>query len=213
MISTLIISWKNRNEPLKLAIDESQSLLIDNNPDKAVFCFKEGIFSKIILNYDGVFPLDQKFFFQLHLILKNGGLLHFLNPTSDHLNVKLLIAGFVSTNPENDSAPQYKKPEWAGKTASLNKNKVNNQPVKVSVNQDTQIPSKTSKAVLGMFSYESLVKTVDDYNPRALNGEKSKFIDEDKLLENEVGYSKLAKEENCSTKPKACKNCSCGRNN
>ena len=37
------------------------------------------------------------------------------------------------------------------------------------------------------------------------------LVDEDDLLANEPSYNPLAKAEDCSTKPKACKNCSCGR--
>ena len=38
------------------------------------------------------------------------------------------------------------------------------------------------------------------------------MIDEDTLLDDNENYQKFGIEaENCSTKPKACKDCSCGR--
>jgi len=43
------------------------------------------------------------------------------------------------------------------------------------------------------------------------NTDDKEIINEDNLLENEEGYNQLGKDEPCSTKPKACANCSCGR--
>jgi hypothetical protein len=209
MISDLVLTWEGSN-PNPWNIKPEDSLIVNQNIDKAIYCFKENTFNKILLSNEKSSTFDQKYLYQLHSLLKNGGSLAFSSDVADDTKKKLMLAGFIQNK---EQAHEFNKPEWSGKVATLKKKQAapasettNNTTVKISTEQKTNgifSNGESVKPIVGMFSYDKLVTTA--------NAKPGDLIDEDKLLEGEAGYTKLAKEENCDTKPKACKNCSCGR--
>lgn len=73
---------------------------------------------------------------------------------------------------------------------------------------------ENNKEVCGQYSFDK-VYTVDPSklkNPFENISDLKETIDEDELLKGEENYVPFQKgEDSCATKPKACKNCSCGR--
>jgi len=72
-----------------------------------------------------------------------------------------------------------------------------------------------AKPIMGIHNYQDQFVKLDSQNQKnpfssVKIGDKD-LIDEENLLSNDPTYTQLAKDESCSTKPKACKNCSCGR--
>jgi len=94
-----------------------------------------------------------------------------------------------------------KKPSWAGKgVATLKKKPAAGAAVKLNADDDIGLGSKAEEKKENPFA---------KFSTQAVNNKE--IIDEDNLLDNEASYNRLGADESCSTKPKACANCSCGR--
>lgn len=125
--------------------------------------------------------ISQEEFKQLSQMLKANGFLN-KDPLSGTLSNEIL----------------YSKPDVVSQGKSVVVNDKNTQnTVKVGVDL-------ANKEVCGQFSYNKLLEV----DPQ----KKVNLVDEDDLLSNDMGYVPLEKKgDSCVTKPKACKNCSCGR--
>jgi len=206
-----------------LPINQTDVFIIEKNLSKSLQCLKESIFTNLYLSLENPTEIDQKTLFTLYSVTKSGGKVHISSIRSQNnetpsLNDKLIIAGFVKSPEENAHWLVFKKPEWVGQTAVLRKKKADNVIPTSKVDEPKQnIVQITPEInpIIGTYNYNDLVVKVNPENKgnpfsTVKVGEKD-LIDEDKLLLDEAGYAKLAKDENCETKPKACKNCSCGR--
>lgn len=121
------------------------------------------------------------------------------------LSKMLKANGFVNKDPLSGSLSNeliYAKPEKTGEKPQENSSN--------SIEKSQQSSGILgNKEVCGEFAYNKLVEV--DLNKKKLY-EEGEIIDEDDLLRNETGYTPFAKNQgSCETKPKACKNCTCGR--
>ena len=219
MQSLIFVDDKQKLQQLQ---SHEDAIVVEKSIAKYIECFKENTFSDIMIATDNLSEFDQKIIFNLYSISKPGAKINLHIGTSGEsekasLFQRFIIAGFLLDNNVNESFYTYKKPEWSGKVVAF-KSKGNAKgqiPVTPSETKTLEniINKPSTNGMMGVYDYQEILVKVDPQNPfkTVKLGDGGLLIDEDKLLSNEAGYDKLAKEENCSTKPKACKNCSCGR--
>jgi len=188
-------------------------LAIHNNLASTLQCLKENTFQNVILDVNNVHDLQQVSLHNLYSILKPGGSLKIHTASQEVSNGSTFkdlytIAGFKEEGSESSGVISLKKPDWAGKGVATLKKKNGAQDststVKVSAgenNQAKQVEAEKPEAKKANPFAKFKIDNTDD----------SKLINEENLLQNEQGYKNLGQAEDCSTKPKACANCSCGR--
>ena len=130
--------------------------------------------------------ISEKDFLQITNMLKANGFLN-KDPFGGVLSNELL----------------YMKPEAKGNTVVI---KTEN---KTNVITEGNLKNK---AVCGEFGYDKLIE-VDGNKKKWGVGNDDDLLNEDDLLKNEKNYKPFEQknDDSCATKPKACKNCSCGR--
>jgi hypothetical protein len=201
MKSLLYCPNSEKLSTLSQKVDAQSAFIIQNNLISSLSCFKDGVFEKIILYIPNTEEIDQNLCHSLYSVLKPDGTViishEYQTNSAQSLYDKLVIGGFKHEETNDQNTLIVKKPGWAGKgVASLKKKTVesnNKESVKVedSLNNNAKKPNPFAKVVI--------------------SNDNAELVDEDNLLSGENEYKKLEKPEDCSTKPKACKNCSCGR--
>jgi hypothetical protein len=192
----------------------STTFHVQTNLAASIQCLKENTFQKIIIEIPSFQDLQQTTLHNLYSILKPGGTLEVysvaqLSADKGSFNDFYTIAGFKETSQSNISAV-LTKPNWAGKgVASLKKkNPTENASAPVKINAGDDDVFKNSQKVAEK-PQEQKANPFAKFSVQ--NTDNKEIINEDNLLENEEGYNRLGADEPCSTKPKACANCSCGR--
>lgn len=152
--------------------------------------------------------LSLKNWAQIYSVVQPNGFVKLQFSTISHSDftqlTKMLNAnGFVNKNPINGVLTNellFSKPEIKSEPLVI-KYETQLQNIKINAGADLK-----NKGVCGEFSYEKLIE-VDP------NNNQNDLLDEDDLLKNETNYMPFEKknDDSCATKPKACKNCSCGR--
>jgi hypothetical protein len=194
-------------------VEIHSSVVLQTNLSGSLQCIKENQFERVLLHLSNLEELESSTFQGLYTVLKPDGLLRIVHDAQKNkLEVvcdKLIIAGFKLDNNNNQSnIISANKPAWAGQgVATLKKKKVNqvsngeseSKPVKIDIeSEDTQKKPANPVTKSNPFAKVKIVNQSD-------------LIDENNLLANETEYKKIETSGDCSTKPKACKNCSCGR--
>jgi len=161
--------------------------------DAVVKRLKEDQFENIYFFIDSSCTIDQSFLFTVYKLLKAGGKFH-IESQEEIKNAAIfdqaIVAGLTDVQIGGKTI-SASKPNWSGNSA----------PVSLKLKPKTQ----TNEA-------EGKTQTSNKENPFAkFKIDNSDLLDENALLKDDPSYSKLSTVENCSTKPKACKNCSCGR--
>jgi hypothetical protein len=213
-MEVLIYTSNPTNLPqLQNGLNPTTLITINKNLETSLQTFKENSFQKIVVEPSTLAELNQTSLHSLYTILKAGGSLQVLPPTQNAPNPEsfkdlFTIAGFKEeANGNNSQSLNLTKPAWAGKGVATLKKKNNTTEtngttaVKVAV-EDTTVAQNTTAEVKKANPFAA-------FSAQANNNKTT--IDEENLLDNEEGYNKLGKDESCSTKPKACANCSCGR--
>ena len=199
-------------------------LHIHSNLALALPCFKDAIFEKIIIELSDTNELSQFSFHSLYSVLKpNGSLkIHFTTPqmgSDPTLKDVYTISGFKEETSEVAETLLLRKPAWAGKGAvSLKKRNVNlngnsnGTSVKLNAADDDVVFNNAPK-VEKMDVEKSEPKKANPFAKFSVQAStEGELINEDNLLDNEESYKPLATtDDSCSTKTKACANCSCGR--
>lgn len=193
-----------RLSQLQANFNPNSTLHIQANLSTVLPCFKENTFQNIVLDLPNVKELEQTLLHNLYSILKAGGAIQIHYAPEQSVNVASIkdlytIAGFKEETSGDSSTLVLKKPQWAGKgVASLKKKTAENGATTAPVKMEVEKPVEEKKSnPFAQFSAQA-------------NNERE-YINEDNLLENEQGYDRLGQDGDCSTKPKACANCSCGR--
>lgn len=176
----------------------SSTLILRQGLTQQLPTLEVSTYERIILEPSSLSELTQTSLHDIYKALKPDGLLE-VNYTTESGDINTLkdlytIAGFKEES-SNGNILVLKKPSWAGKgvAALKKKNAAPTGTVKVNLSDDVAVKANP----FTKFSVQA--------------GENKEIIDEDNLLDNEASYNRLGADESCSTKPKACANCSCGR--
>ncbi len=181
-------------------VEPKETFILQNNLQSALACFKDNTFEKICLHFPNVEEINQTLSHALYSILKPDGILIVSHESESKqvqdLKERFTIGGFKIDNKEENNSVALRKPGWAGKGVASLKKKA------VETNGQTSIKVENPS---------DNTKKSNPFAKVVINNNNNELIDEDNLLSGESEYKKLEKPEDCSTKPKACKNCSCGR--
>jgi len=229
-MEVLIYSSQPAHLPQLQKGHESNTLItVQNNLSASLQTFKENSFQQVIVEPSALSELNQTTFNSLYSILKPGGSLQILPPTQNSPNPDTfrdayIVAGFKE-GPNNSQTVVLNKPGWAGKGVATLKKKTttseaqlaingsqattNSTAVKLNVEDDSAFKNGTQNGASNGTAEIKKPNPFASFSTQATTTKQT--IDEDNLLDSEEGYNKLATDESCSTKPKACANCSCGR--
>jgi len=188
-----------RLSALQNGLNPSSTVTIHKDLESQLSTFQANQLQKVIIELTNVSELQQTTLHSLYSVIKPDGVvqIQFISPVNgekEGLKDLYTIAGFKEES-SGDSALVLKKPSWAGKgVATLKKKTANTSAVKIDANDSSE------------------VKKANPFAQFSVQGKNTEeLINEDNLLDNEAGYNRLGNDESCSTKPKACANCSCGR--
>jgi hypothetical protein len=192
--------------------DPETTFVVQHNLRKSADAFKENYFENIIIDLQNEQKVELGVFHALYTTLKQGGRFEarFSEQSQSSITDFVTIAGFQIDTSSNSSKIIAKKPQWAGNgVATLKKNKITpNSDIKPESEQVIKVNLQEEKKAEKIVVEAQPTKAS---NPFAqVKVDNAELIDEDTLEENGT-YQKLEKPEDCSTKPKACKDCSCGR--
>lgn len=195
-MDTLIYTQSSERIPLlQKDLDPSTTLAVHTDLGATLVTLQANTFQKIIIELASLSEFNKDTLHQLYNILKPDGTLHIqhtpeLSQDIAHLKDGYTIAGFKEDSTDSSNLV-LKKPSWAGKGVATLKKKGG--AVKIDASDDGE---KKANPFAKFAAQETSNK---------------ELVNEDNLLENETEYNPLGKDESCSTKPKACANCSCGR--
>jgi len=183
--------------------DLSTTVAISGDLSIVAKSLKENQFENVHFYINSSKLVDQGFLFSVFQILKAGGKLHI--ESQEEFNDSKLY-DLVTISGLTDLAIQGKslkasKPGWVGNSAPASLKLKQKPPV----NNDQKMDIETANGK----TQEPSVKKENPFAKFKLDN--ADLLDENALLKDDPSYSKLSKPEDCSTKPKACKNCSCGR--
>jgi len=202
MDSLIYTPSQDRVAQLQTGLNLASTLIIHENLTQQLPTLQATSFQRIILEPSTLSELTQTTLHDLYKALKPDGSLeiHYTTESGDINTLKDLhtIAGFKEES-SNGTTLVLKKPSWAGKGVATLKKKPAATGAAVKLNADDDIkPAEEKKE-----------NPFAKFSTQAVNNKE--IIDEDNLLDNEATYNRLGADESCSTKPKACANCSCGR--
>jgi len=176
-------------------LDPLSTVIIHKELESQLANFQQNQLQNVIIELENISDLQQSSLHSLYNATKPDGTvkIHFKSGETENLKDLYTIAGFKEES-SGDSSVVLKKPSWAGKgVATLKKKPTNTTTVKIDANDSGEVIKANPFA---------------QFSTQAKNED---LINEDNLLDNEIEYNKLGNDESCSTKPKACANCSCGR--
>jgi len=204
MESLIYTPSQERVPQLQNGLNLASTLVVHENLTQQLSSAQANSFQRIILEPSTLSELTQTTLHDLYKALKPDGTLevHYTTESGDINTIKDLhtIAGFKEES-SNGTTLVLKKPSWAGKgVATLKKKPVAGAAVKLNADDDIGLGNKAEEKKENPFA---------KFSTQAVNNKE--IIDEDNLLDNEASYNRLGADESCSTKPKACANCSCGR--
>ena len=205
-----LLSYRSLQETQLVTNLELLSQALTQIPTNSLYLFQAHLENPLVLNL--------KTWAQIYSVIKPTGFvkLQFSSISQENfakLSNMLKANGFINKDPMCGSLSNellYSKPD------------LQSNPVLIKADEKkvvTKEPHNNSgdlknKEVCGEFSYDKLIE-IDPNNKKKVfltTENKNETLDEDDLLKNEVNYKPFEKkEESCATKPKACKNCSCGR--
>jgi len=197
MDTLIYTSAPERLEILQKDTNPSSTITIHKDLESQLSSTQQNQLQRVIIDLDNNSGLQQTTFHSLYNAVKPDGTvqINLLNGDIASLKDLYTIAGFKEEISADSSSLVLKKPSWAGKgVATLKKKPANTTTVKLDANESTE-----EKKANPFAQFSAQAKNTDE------------LINEDNLLENEAGYNRLGTDESCSTKPKACANCSCGR--
>lgn len=182
-------------------------------------CFLENHFLIFVSHLSNSPNFTLKDLAKIYRVLKPNGHINIRFTSiseSEYQNLlKMLKAcGFQNKNPMNNNLSNellFYKPELAVPII-LNKEKE----IKKNEEKDVkEIKASDVKNIVGEYGYDKIF-TIDPLNEKKINpfekvNVNNETINENDLLKDEEYVAFQKKEESCDTKPKACKNCSCGR--
>lgn len=195
MDTLIYTSTPERASALQNGLSPSSTVTIHKDLESQLGNFQQNQLQNAIIELENISELQQSSLHSLYNVIKPDGTvkIHFTAGGKENLKDLYTIAGFKEESSE-DSSVVLKKPSWAGKgVATLKKKTANTTAVKIDANDSGE------------------VKKANPFAQFSTQGKTDDLINEDNLLDNEVGYNRLGNDESCSTKPKACANCSCGR--
>jgi len=204
MESFIYTPSQDRLPQLQNGLNLSSTIVLHEGLLEKLPTLEAGTLQRIILEPSNLSELNQTALHDLYKALKPDGLLeiHYTTESGDINTLKDLhaIAGFKEES-SNGTTLVLKKPSWAGKGVATLKKKAapTGNAVKVNMNDDD----------VKLGGEEQKTNPFAKFSAQAVNNKE--IIDEDNLLDNEASYNRLGADESCSTKPKACANCSCGR--
>lgn len=177
----------------------SSAVILHHNLAGSLECFKDSTFDNISIVIGNNDKFELAHFNALYNILKSGGVLEISSSSKwqDAWNDFVTVSGFKIESQNGNTNLVAKKPDWAGKGVASLKNRKQNEG---KIEPETVQPETKSAPE----------KKDNPFTAMSIEN-KAETIDEDALLSGEADYNKLEKPEDCSTKPKACKDCSCGR--
>jgi len=215
----------NNLTQLQKGHESNTVIIVQRNLAASLLTFKDNSFQKVIVEPSNLSELNQTALHSLYSVLKASGSLQVLPPTQNSPNPDtfrdaFIIAGFKEEGPSNGQTLILNKPAWAGKGVATLKKKANTNGVQAAINDSTTsvklngddgsaLKNGAQNGVSNGTAEAKKVNPFANFSAQATNNKQT--IDEDNLLDSEVGYNKLGADESCSTKPKACANCSCGR--
>lgn len=176
-------------------LDPLSTVIIHKELELQLANFQQNQLQNVIIELENISDLQQSSLHSLYNATKPDGTvkIHFKSGETENLKDLYTIAGFKEES-SGDSSVVLKKPSWAGKgVATLKKKPTNTTTVKIDANDSGE------------------VKKANPFAQFSTQAKNEDLINEDNLLDNEIEYNKLGNDESCSTKPKACANCSCGR--
>jgi len=176
-------------------LDPLSTVIIHKELESQLANFQQNQLQNVIIELENISDLQQSSLHSLYNATKPDGTvkIHFKSGETENLKDLYTIAGFKEES-SGDSSVVLKKPSWAGKgVATLKKKPTNTTTVKIDANDSGE------------------VKKANPFAQFSTQAKNEDLINEDNLLDNEIEYNKLGNDESCSTKPKACANCSCGR--
>jgi hypothetical protein len=179
----------------------NSSVILHHNLAGSLECFKDSTFENISIVIGNNDRLELSHFGALYNVLKAGGSLEIFTSSTwqDAWTDFVSASGFKIESQNGTSGLTAKKPDWGGKgVVSLKSRKQNEGKI-----EPEKVPQKIEEIPIPQ-------KKENPFSSMAIET-KAETVDEDDLLADESGYNKLEQPEDCSTKPKACKDCSCGR--
>lgn len=198
-MDTLVYTLAPENlSVLQSGLDLSSTVTVHKDLESELGTLNANQLQKVIIELENISELQQNTLHNIYKVVKPDGIvqIHFKtlgNEERETLKDLYTIAGFKEES-FGDTTLSLKKPSWAGKGVVTLKKKTGNVPVKIDASDSNEVEK---------------VNPFAKFSTPGKNNDE--LINEDNLLDNEAGYNRLGNDESCSTKPKACANCSCGR--
>ena len=183
--------------------DLKSTVVVSGDLSTATKSFKENHFDKLHFYLTTCSLVDESVLFSAYQSLKAGGKVH-IESQEDFKDTKIYdlitISGLTGPIVQGNTV-EASKPSWTGNSTSVSlKSK---QKPQTNGDQKMDIESTNGK------THQPAPKKENPFAKFKIDN--ADLVDENALLNDDPSYNQLAKAEDCSVKPKACKNCSCGR--